>query len=46
MVLILYVSIVFRDPDWAIPFNIGTPPPPIEGSGYPMGGGGREGVLS
>jgi hypothetical protein len=22
---------------WAIPFNIGTPP--IEGSGYPMGGG-------
>ena len=24
--------------EWAIPFNIGTPP--IEGSGYPMGEGG------
>ena len=29
-----------QDFEWAIPFNIGTPPPPIEGSGYPMGGGG------
>ena len=27
--------------NWAIPFNIGTPP--IEGSGYPMGG---EGVFT
>ena len=25
---------------WAIPFNIGPPPPPIEGSGYPKGKGG------
>ena len=24
--------------EWAIPFNIGTTPP-IEGPGYPMGGG-------
>ena len=27
----------------AIPFNIGTPP--IEGSGYPMGGGGGGFIL-
>jgi hypothetical protein len=29
-----------QDFEWAIPFNIGTPLPPIEGSGYPMGGEG------
>ncbi len=33
---ILYTQLFVN---WAIPFNIGTPPP-IEGSGYPMGGRG------
>ena len=40
IIVFIIPLLMCQDFEWAIPFNIGNPPPPIEGSRYPMGGRG------